>query len=766
MIGTGHEQHIRLERNTVTEFAMKTTAVLLVDDDHDDFLLTQDILQRVTTVSYRLVWVDSYERAIQELGDRTYDVVLVDYRIGKRTGLEFIREAGRAHPHCPMILLTGLGSSDVDIGAQEAGAADYLVKGTLSEDLLDRSIRYACQQAKRMALLNSLLTNATSGTVAIDANGTPLIWNEPALVALDIENRAEPAPAVAQAISHASPAGRHCEEITNREGNTFEVRSSDIPGGGKMVVLHDVTQRKQVEELLRRAAADAQAANDAKSSFLANFSHELRTPLAGILGIVRVLEGSGVSEVQRDYLETVKNCGLNLLGTINDILDLSKIEAGYMAIETVEFDVCGLVDELVRLLAPVAFHKGVEIAAFVDPCIPRSLLGDPHRLRQILTNLVGNAIKFTEAGAVVIRAAVEEPQSEPPLLRFDVIDNGIGIPQSRAKDLFQRFTQVDASTTRKYGGTGLGLALSRELIDLMGGRIWVNSEVGQGSTFSFTVPLVVARGQADARDRHQTSALPADILFISPVAGLHDVLKCYVEALGGRLTVVPDPATARRVACEQTFGLILIDAMLAPADIQDFKISIGLSGADTPHILFLEKYGPGRRDGPASLQRPLLSGTIDRLCRQLADANQTLVPAATPPIAAPSGRLKILVAEDNSVNQQLITTLLHSFGCDSEIASDGGQVLAACASVKFDVILMDLNMPVIDGIEATKRLRTQEATRFVPIIGLTATSADIEIQRCLSAGMDNVLTKPIDWDRLFAMLEALKPVAAQRRQAS
>ena len=738
------------------EPTMKTTSVLLVDDDHDDFLLTRDILSRVGTTAYRVTWVEDYERAIVALRDQTYDVVLVDYRIGIRTGLEFIRESVQTYPDCPMILLTGLGDAAVDIAAQKVGAADYVVKGNLTEDLLDRSIRYACQQAKRRTLLNALLTNATAGMIAIDDSGKPLIWNVAGLVALDLDGTSEPACAIAGAIARASPDGQLCAECANLQGSVFELRASALPGGGQLIVFHDVTQRKMAEGLLRRAAVDAQAASDAKSSFLANFSHELRTPLAGILGMVRVLESSGVSDVQRDYLDTVKNCGLNLLGIINDILDLSKIESGHMTVEQIDYDPAIVVDDLVRLLAPDAFDKGVELAAFVDPAIPPAIVGDPHRLRQVLTNLVGNAIKFTSAGSVIVRAVVDA-SAVPPMLRFDVVDCGIGIPKERAHDLFQRFTQVDASTTRKYGGTGLGLALSRQLVELMGGQIWFESEPGEGSTFSFSVPFVVARGMGLAPRSDRYSSLEIDVLCISPSEGVGDVLRRYVEALGSTVTLARDLATADLASRMYTFGLIVIDATMPAIDIHEIKKSIGLnSRSDMPPIVYLEKYGLGRREGEANIQRPLVRATIDHICRLLANGGKRALPAAAPAIAARATQLKILVAEDNPVNQKLLTTLLHGFGHVSEIAGDGRQVIAACAKSKFDVILMDLNMPVMDGIEATKRLRAADETRAIPIIGLSATNKQIEIQRCLNAGMDDMLTKPIDWDRLVAVLDGLK----------
>jgi signal transduction histidine kinase len=738
----------------------KTTNVLLVDDDHDDFVLTRDCLQRVATTRYELTWVDTFERAREEMSRLDFDAVLVDYRIGSRTGLDFIRQMGPRHPGCPMILLTGLGNEDIDIAAQEAGAADYLLKDGLTEALLDRSIRYACQQARRMTLLNTALANAAAGLVALDAGRQPLIWNRPALTALDVDE-AGAGSGVADSVRSALKALRssqsRSDEITNSKGQTFEVHTRGMTGGGSMIVFHDVTQRKEAEDFLRRAAEEAEAATRTKSRFLANMSHELRTPLNGILGMVRVLENSGVNAMQQGYLETVKNSGLGLLTIINDVLDLSKVEAGQMRLECVRFRIAEVVDDVVRLLAPMAFEKGLELAAFVDPAVPTAVDGDPHRLRQVLSNLIGNAIKFTRKGAIVVRAT-NDRHNEAAAVRFDVIDQGIGISANRAQALFQRFSQVDPSTTRQFGGTGLGLALCREIVSLSAGKIWFHSEPDVGSTFSFVLPFNGADDRVDS-----SGAVPeqdrsgVESLFVSEVAELADVYGDYVRAVGGRVHLVGNLADALTALSGADFPLVVVDANLSPGALHQIQQAYtGRGRSSGRNLIVLERYGGNGAASTAVLHCPFVSASFDQIRQITARSATTAQARVYRPAKEASDGLNILVAEDNPTNQKLMVALLTTLGHACAIVSDGREVLEVCKTDRFDVILMDLNMPVMDGIEATMRLRSQESTRDVPVIGLTATTLNEDLERCRSAGMNDMLSKPIDWDQLGAMLRSMK----------
>jgi signal transduction histidine kinase len=747
--------------------APSTTSVLLVEDDRDDFLLTQDILQRIENRRYRLTWVGTYESARQELRERRFDVALVDYRIGERTGLDFIRDVGPFHPGCPMILLTGLRDPDIDIAAQQAGAADYLDKDSLSEELLDRAIRYACQRAQRSALLNSLLANANAGMLALDCAGAPQVWNNQALVALDVPETLTGPQTIArisESLSRLECGGRMCEELANRSGLAYEMRANSVPGGGNVIVFHDVTRRKEEERLLRQAVCDAEAATRAKSSFLATISHELRTPLNGILGMVRVLEAGTLDEAQTSHLDTIKSSGLSLLRIINDVLDLSKIEAGRMEIEEVEFNLAEIVDDVVRLLAPDAFGKGIELAAFVDPRLAATFKGDPLRLRQVLANLIGNAIKFTAAGSVTVWAGAD-PHSGTPALRFDVADTGIGIPSERADELFQPFVQVDASTTRKYGGTGLGLALCKQIVGLMGGRIWLESAPGAGSTFSFTLPLPAAgKTEAESLKSEAIALAKGKLLFVGPSAELAFLIESYARAFECELVASPNAEDALRAINATRFTAILADASLGTGEIARLAGAARQSGGRP--VFQLDLHGAAGRTGDLVLARPFVRATFDRFSQLLVKVARQ-GPQATPAPAAAAQALRVLVAEDNPANQRVTAALLRSAGWVIEIAGDGQKAVELGASGRFDVILMDVDMPILDGIEATKRLRAIDSVRHVPIIALTAKILKEDRDRCFAAGMNDYLTKPVDWDKLIALLKGLeREIYDERRQAS
>lgn len=738
----------------------KDVYVLLVEDDRDDFFLTQDLLQRIERERYWVVWAGSYDRAKLELHERVFDIALVDYRIGEKTGLDFISEVGPRYPHCPMILLTGLSDPDIDFAAERAGAADYLVKDSLTEGLLDRSIRYARQSAQKRALLDGVLTNAATGMIGLDPHGLPIMWNQKAIEALELDlipSAELSATRIAEALASVHRGGTGPSELTRADGRSFEISFSRMKDGGGVAVLHDITMRVQAEQHLRQAVLEAERANKAKSSFLATMSHELRTPLNGILGMTRVLEGTPLCEVQRDSIDVIRGSGTTLLNIINDILDLSKIEAGRMELESIDLSVPDLVDDIVRLLAPTAFEKGVELAAFVDPLVTTTLRGDPLRLRQVITNLVGNAVKFTSVGSIVV--VVDEiagPKS--PMLRFSVIDTGIGIPAQKLDTLFVKFSQVDASTTREFGGTGLGLALCKELVGLMGGEISCSSLPDHGSTFRFMLPIprthsIMQLGRQSGIQRPQSRMLVA-----SPSTGIINVVGSYARAMHAPMTTATTIDAARRAAESTNYDLVVVDGTLGQLATGDLFRALRASSKKRPIILLLEGTpGQGRELGVPDidiLPRPFSRQTFDRILKRIDDQKtEPLIGSPTSAAEVTGRRLRILMAEDNPANQRVATALLKAAGFRLDIVGNGRAALDHAMASEFDIILMDVQMPIMDGLTATREMRKLEKFRSIPIIGLTAGAMEDDRHRCLAAGMSDYLSKPIDWDQLLALLD-------------
>jgi signal transduction histidine kinase len=737
--------------------------VLIVEDDRDDFFLTQDLLQGIERERYKVVWAGSCERAKLELRERKFDVALVDYRIGEKTGLDFISEFGPLYPHCPMILLTGLSDPGIDYAAERAGAVDYLVKDALTEALLDRSIRYARKSAQRRAMLDNVLSNSASGMIGFDAKGAPIIWNRRAIEALELTSlpRSQLTPAmVAAALDRVRANGNQPLVFSISDGRSFEVSSSRAEDGSGVIVLHDITLRVEAEQHLRRAVEAAEAANNAKSSFLATMSHELRTPLNGILGMARHLQGTQLSEVQKDSVDVIKDSGTILLNIINDILDLSKIEAGRMELEQVEFDVPEVVDDVLRLLWPVAKDKGIELVGFADPLIAPAHRGDPLRVRQIVTNLVGNAIKFTEAGSVTL-SVDETLQRGKRMLRFSVSDTGIGIPADKLARLFTKFTQVDSSTTRLYGGTGLGLALCKELVGLMQGEITCESMVGRGSTFRCMLPAP-AEAEAVALARRAKVQLPsARLLLVGAGEAIGGAVGAYARALASQLATAASADAARSALEAAQFAAIIVDGTLGDAAVDAIG---GLVRGRAPRspCLFVLEAAPGQagRLGLAdseTLGRPFTRAVFDKLVSRLRSEACSSQPPAPVEASAEEGRsLRILMAEDNVANQRVATAMLKSAGFRVEIVGNGRLAVERATEAEFDVVLMDVRMPVLDGIGATRELRRSPKGHLLPIIGMTAGAMGGDRENCLEAGMNEHLSKPVDWDKLIALLDSIE----------
>jgi len=550
--------------------------------------------------------------------------------------------------------------------------------------------------------------------------------------------------------------------------------------------MQDVTEARASREALVRATEAAQAASRAKSAFLATMSHEIRTPMNGIIGMTALLLDSVLGRVQREYAEAIHASATSLLAIINDILDFSKIEAGKLEIESLEMDLWSQVEEVGSMMALQAAMKNLELIVDVAPDVPQTVLGDPQRLRQCLVNLAGNAIKFTTTGEIVLavrRTAEREGKAE---VRFEVRDTGIGIAPEARPALFQPFTQADSSTTRQFGGTGLGLSIVKRLVELMGGEVGLESEVGKGSTFWFTLPL--KRTEPSGRTlRPALEAAPCRILIVDDNATNRRVLAGHLATGPYQTEAVASAAEALErlgaaAAAGRDYDVVLIDyqmpemdgAMLGERIAGDPRFArsrlVLLTSLDRKddHIRFASMGFAAYLTKPVRPRelRECLSHVLAHGAEEWSARTHPLVTRGTLIASEPGGDRyggRVLVVEDNPVNQKVAQKFLERLGCSVRVAGDGKEAVEATARERFDLILMDMQMPVMDGIEATRAIRAAEAGGIrTPIVALTANVLAGQFQSCLDAGMDDVLGKPLDVSRLKDILErfVLKPPPA------
>lgn len=565
------------------------------------------------------------------------------------------------------------------------------------------------------------------------------------------------------------PDGR----VTWSSTTKMPLRDSNGNIVGTFGVSRNITERRQFGEELRKAKEAAESASRAKSEFLANMSHEIRTPMNGIMGMTELALDTPLSSEQREYLTMVKSSADSLLTLINDILDFSKIEAGRLSLDLAEFDLQDLLSNTLRQLSVRGSQKGLEVAWRCGPGVPERMVGDAGRVRQVLVNLVGNAIKFTEQGEVVVSVGLESSQAENLVLHFKIRDTGIGIPPEKRQGIFDAFTQVDSSTTRKYGGTGLGLAIASHLVELMGGKIWLESELGKGSTFHFTARLGQARAETKEQPAREVISLKG-----LPVLVVDDNMtnRKILDSMLKHWLMTPELASSgseglaaleHATTAGAPFPLVILDAQMPEMDgfslAERIRQDPRLAGATIMMLTSAGQRGDVARCRELGIavylvkpirQSELLEAILAAMGRTpVAREQETVIHRHT--LRENRQRLEILLVEDNAVNQQLVTRLLEKRGHRVTVASDGREALARLRNSRFDLALMDVQMPVMDGFKATAAIRQRERTTgsHLPIIAMTAHAMEGDRDRCLAAGMDAYISKPVRGDELITLVE-------------
>jgi PAS domain S-box-containing protein len=552
------------------------------------------------------------------------------------------------------------------------------------------------------------------------------------------------------------------------------IRTSDKPI--VVALMRDVTAQKLAEKEVRAARDAAEAATKAKSEFLASMSHEIRTPMNGVTGMAELLSQTRLDEDQQHMVRTIRESGNALITVINDILDFSKIEAGKLSLERVTMSLGDAVEGVAATLTPNATKKGMRIHVFVDPSLPSHVRGDPTRLRQVLFNLGGNAVKFSNGKDVEMRAEPMQHAGDGKIwVRFRVIDNGIGISKENQAKLFEAFTQAESSTTRRFGGTGLGLAICKRLAEMKGGTISVESVEGRGSTFTVEFPFHVAEDVPTGRKERDLHGL--HVLLVGSIAPREATIEAYIRDRGGAVTVVPtlDAAIAAVAADRSKFDSVMLDLGLDAGQQQKAVAALRQAGVAPAVMILLQDYQYRTAriaepdmvtvDANPLLYYRLVSAVAVAAGRASPQIKNELDAAKLKPVKAPTadeaasmGQL-ILLAEDNPTNQDVIRRQLHLLGRACEIAGNGQEALDAYGSGRYGLILTDCHMPVMDGYELTGRIRglEQDSGRRIPIIAVTANALQGEAERCIAAGMDDYVSKPIAMPALIAVLEKWLP---------
>ncbi len=784
-----------------------SSAILLVDDNAAKRTAISAVL---TQLGYPIVEADSGQAALRCLLVQDFAVILLDVCMPVMDGFEtaaLIRQR-RQSEMTPIIFITAFASDEIaQVDRYVEGAVDFIFAPVPPDELRAKVSVFVNLHAKAESLATQarevqtsadqlrLLTDAAPiGIFQTDAANRYLYtnprWSEITGIPADeaigqewdaivsSELRAGLIDELADGpLYRAERCHRFEIRLPGSATRIFQVTSKPVPGTGGSVAgwvgtLADVTAEAGAEAALSFARDEATEASQMKSDFLANMSHEIRTPMNGVIGMTDLLLETELSARQREYAQTVRNSSEALLTIINDILDFSKVEAGMLDIEDVDFNLRTIISDVVDLLAGSAQAKGLELVAVVGSSVPAVIGGDPGRIRQVLTNLIGNAVKFTQTGEIIIRVTAQAPDQAggETVVRFEICDTGDGIAPGKLASIFEPFVQADSSNSRKYGGTGLGLAISGQLVALMGGSCGVASQPDIGSTFWFTVSVHAAAGQrADDSLSPDAGLAGVTALVVDDNATQRSVLTHYLTSWGLQVATAesgPAALAALRTASDQArpVAVTLIDRSMPEMDGLQLRDAILADPALATRIVLLTGLGQdaelaaeagvgaiaSKPVHPEQLQECLRTalGLQERVSRDHAD------PAVPEPRSdGEPVRDRLLLAEDNPINQKVALAMLAGAGFVVDSVHNGVAAVEAVASRNYKAILMDCQMPEMNGYEATAAIRAHEgADRHTPIIAMTAGARREDRERCLAEGMDAYLAKPVSKDALIAIV--------------
>jgi two-component system, sensor histidine kinase and response regulator len=786
--------------------------ILIVDDRWENLLATEKILRHLDAGVFT---ANSGNEALSLVLRHRFAVVLLDVQMPEMDGFEtaLLMQEHESMRGVPIIFVTAISKEERYASqAAEIGAVDYIFKPINPEILKSKVKVYVDLYVQREELLKTqgvledtqtrlrtILDNVVDGIIMIDGSGTVISIN-PAVVTMfgyeagDIvgrnfkmlmpeSNRGSHDGYLAQYESTGTPRpngpGHELEGLT-KAGRTFpmELTVSQVSFHGQRMfvgLVRNITERKRAEDMSRQAKAAAEAANRTKSDFLANMSHEIRTPLNAILGMTYLAQRANPTPRQQGYLTKIGIAGQALLGIVNDILDFSKIEAGKLEAEHIAFSLDEVMNNVVDMVSQKAQEKGIAIVCTVPREVPRSLIGDPLRLGQILINLVHNAIKFSDEGEVVVQVRAQDATLNQVQLAFSVCDHGIGMSAEQVANLFQSFNQADTSFTRKYGGTGLGLAISKQLCELMGGAVSVESELGKGSTFLFSLNFPIATQEQFPARKSQEKPLKRSVLIVDDSEIARRMLLSMVQANRFLARAVSSGEEALSALVHgsqvgQPFDLVLMDWRLPGMDGIEASRRIKEHPTLTPipAIVMISAFesedvlrGLKEPRFDAFLVKPITEGVLMRTIASISGENiggpaSALQPAAESLPLALTGR-RILIVEDNEINRDLASELLGDLGVRAAVAMNGRQGVDQVLTQPFDLVLMDIQMPVMDGLEATRLIRADPRFHDLPIIAMTAHAMRGDRERSLDAGMNDHLTKPMNPAALSAILSRWIP---------